>query len=444
MKRLTAAAVALSLMNGTADAAQKVTEFRLENGLQVVVIEDHRAPAVSQLLWYRTGGSDGPPGKSGIAHFVEHLMFKGTEKFPPGVFRDVVQELGGSDNAFTGRDFTAYVQRIAADRLGTIMEMEADRMHGIIISDEDIETERRVVLEERNQRTDTNPGSLFREQSSASLYLNHPYGVPVIGWKHEIEALNRDDIFGFYRRHYAPNNAILVLAGDVTVDEARVLAERYYGPLPANPEIEARQRPQEPPHLAGRRLVFEDERISLRQVFRTYLAPERNPGDQRQAAALEMLETVLSGDGLSSFLKQKLEVEEQIAIHSDAFYSGATLDRSEFGLIVLPAEDVSLEEAEAALDRTLAAFLESEIEEEQLRRIRKAARAGWIYEQDSVHGLAFRYGRELMAGLTLQDIAEWPELIQSVSAEEILQAAREVFLPERSVTGWLRSPEGES
>ncbi len=427
-----------------AAAAQKVSEFWLENGLQVVVIEDHRAPAVSQLLWYRAGGSDGPPGKSGIAHFVEHLMFEGTENVPPGEFRRTVQELGGSDNAFTSLDYTAYVQRIASDRLDRVMELEADRMRGLVMTDEAIETERMIVLEERSERTDSNPGSLFREQRSAALYLNHPYSIPVIGWRHEIENLSREDIFNFYRRFYAPNNATLIIAGDVQPEEALRLAKEHYGPIAAEPQLQVRARPEEPPHLAARRLVFKDERVAQPYMIRTYLAQERDPGDQRTAAALVMLESILSGDGINSYLKRRLEVEDKVSIYSDAFYTATSLDTTSFGMVVLPAEDVSLQETETALDEALAGFFEEGIDEEQLARLKKSARAAWIYEQDNVRDVAFRYGRALTAGLTIDDIAEWPDILQSVTPEEIMAAAAEVFKIEWSVTGWLMSKEEET
>ena len=252
---------------------QEITSFSLENGMDVVVIEDHRAPVAIQMVWYRVGAADEPAGQSGIAHFLEHLMFRGTERYGLGEFQRTVQSLGGSENGFTSRDYTGYYQRVAADRLETVMELEADRMTGLLMTPEDVDVERQVVLEERNERTDSNPHALFSEQRNAALFLNHPYGIPVIGWRHEIAELDREELFEFYRRHYVPNNATLVIAGDVDPDEVRVLAERHYGGLEPNPDPAVRSRPQEPPHLAPRRLSSTDPRVAQPYLVRLYLAP---------------------------------------------------------------------------------------------------------------------------------------------------------------------------
>ncbi|NJM83889.1 MAG: insulinase family protein, partial [Tabrizicola sp.] len=230
-------------------ADETVTNFQLENGLDVVVIEDHRAPVVVNMIWYRVGAADEPAGHSGIAHFLEHLMFKGTDKVAPGAFSATVEAQGGDDNAFTSWDYTAYFQRVAADRLDLMMEMEADRMRNLRLLEEDVLTERQVILEERSQRTDSSPGSLLSEQMRAAQYLSSPYGVPIIGWRHEMAQLSREDALEYYERFYAPNNAILIVAGDVDPEEVRKLAEAHYGPLAPSAGISPRLRPQEPPQL---------------------------------------------------------------------------------------------------------------------------------------------------------------------------------------------------
>lgn len=227
-------------------AKDDVSHFTLDNGLEIVVIEDHRAPVVVHMLWYRAGAADEQPGVSGVAHFLEHLLFKETENFEAGALSRVVAENGGSDNAFTSQDYTAYFQRVAADRLGLMMEMESDRVRNLILSEDDIATERDVILEERAQRTDSEPGALFREQINAAAFLNHPYGIPVIGWRHEMENLSREDAAAFYERFYAPNNAILVVAGDVAPEEVLELAKTHYGPLAPTPDMGERARVQEP------------------------------------------------------------------------------------------------------------------------------------------------------------------------------------------------------
>ena len=425
-------------------SAQKITEYMLINGLQLVVIEDHRTPAVLQMLWYRVGGSDGPPGKSGLAHYVEHLMFKGTERFGPKVYTRTVENLGGYDNAFTSYDYTAYIQRIAADHLETIMELEADRMTGLLLSEEDIETERSVVLEERSLRTDTNPSALLNEQMNAALYLNHPYSLPVIGWRHEIEQLSREDIFDFYHHHYAPNNAVLIIAGDVDPAEVFRLANKHYGKIPRKSDIFPRSRPADPPHIASRRLVFKDERVANPYLLRNYLATERNPGSQRKAASLVLLAALLANDGVNSYLKRKLETEQKIALYTDAYYSSTTLDKRSFGVIVMPTDPTKMQEAEVALDEAIEEFLKDGVDAGQLDRIKKAVHAEWIYEQDSVQSVAQRIGQELIVGLTLKDIAEWPDILQSITPTEILDTATELFQLKNSVTGWVVKEEAQS
>ena len=218
---------------------EAVTHFTLDNGMEVVVIEDHRSPSVQQMVWYRAGSADEPKGSSGVAHFLEHLLFKATDKMASGEFSATVAKNGGRDNAFTSYDYTAYFQRVAADRLELMMQMEADRMKNIRLTPDNIATERDVIIEERNQRTENDPGALFQEQMNAAQYLNHRYGTPVIGWMHEMHALDLEDALGFYELYYSPNNAILVVSGDVAPKEVHRLAEQYYGVIPANPDLPA-------------------------------------------------------------------------------------------------------------------------------------------------------------------------------------------------------------
>ena len=419
-----------------ADAREAVTSFSLENGMQVVVVEDHRAPVLQHMVWYRAGSADEPVGSSGVAHFLEHLLFKGTDTMAPGELSATVAANGGRDNAFTSYDYTAYFQRVAADRLDLMMKMEADRMVNLRLSEGDIETERNVILEERNQRTENNPRALFSEQMNAVQYHNHRYGVPVIGWKHEMETLDMQDALSFYGTYYAPNNAILVVSGDVDPDEVRRLAETRYGAIPANPDLPERLRSQEPPQTAARRLVYSDPRVAQPYVSRSYLAPERDPAAQESAAALFLLSEILGG-GQTSFLAERLQFDEQIAVYSGAFYSGMSRDDTTFDLVVVPAEGVTMEQAEDALDATLRAFLERGIDPEQLDRIKLQLRAAQVYERDDVAGIANRYGRALAIGLTVEDVQAWPDLLQAVTEADIMAAARAVLRPQSSGTGWL-------
>jgi len=420
--------------------AVEVTDFTLDNGLQVVVLEDKRAPVVVHMLWYRAGAADEPPGGSGVAHFLEHLLFKATEELESGEFSEIVTQNGGSDNAFTSQDATAYFQRVASDRLELMMQMEADRMRNIRLIEEDILTERNVILEERAQRTDSNPNALFSEQRTGALYLNHPYGIPVIGWRHEMEKLGMDDVMGFYETFYAPNNAILIVAGDADPDEVRVLAEKHYGPLEPTPGLGPRERPSEPPQLAERRLLFEDPRISDPYVARSYLAPERNPGDQEQAAALVLLSELLNGNEFTAVLPRKLVFEEQKALYTWAFYDAVSYDASTFGMGIVPAPGVTLEEAEAALDEALAEFIEEGVDVAQFERVKFQLNAARVYAEDSVEGLARRYGNALTSGLTIEDVEAWPDILQAVTPDQVIEAAKLVLNSNNSVTGWARAP----
>ncbi|MFP7672109.1 M16 family metallopeptidase [Marivita sp. S0852] len=418
----------------------QVSTFQLENGMDIVVIEDHRAPAVVHMLWYRAGSADEKPGVSGVAHFLEHLLFKGTEKLAPGEFSEIVKANGGTDNAFTSFDYTAYFQRVAADRLGLMMEMEADRMKNIQLDGEDILTERDVIIEERNQRVENDPGALFREQRMAAQYLNHAYGRPIIGWRHEMVTLDLDAALAFYDQFYSPNNAVLVVAGDVLPDEVLALAQEHYGPIPRNDDLPERVRPSEPPQMAERRITFSDPRVAQPYVMRTYLAPERDPGDQHKAAALTLLAELLGGSQ-TSVLPQTLQFEDQTSVYAAAFYSGLQLDDTTFGVINVPADGVSLEEAEADMDRVIAEFLEEGVDPDQLERIKFQLRASQVYALDSSNALARRYGAALTSGLTVEDVHAWPDILQSITPDDIMAAANDVFNRDNAVTGFLRSAE---
>jgi len=418
-------------------SAEIVTSFNLENGMQVVVIEDHRAPVVTHMVWYRVGSADEQAGKSGIAHFLEHLMFKGTETMAPGEFSEIVSANGGQENAFTSYDYTGYYQKVSADRLPLMMQIEADRMQNLILSEEEVLPERDVVIEERNSRTESSPSALLREQSSALQYFNHRYGIPVIGWKHEIAQLTQQDALDFYAKYYAPNNAILIVAGDTTPDEVRALAQKYYGKRTPSLNLPERKRTQEPPHLAPLRIEMKDARVSQPTLVRTYLAENRKSGAQKEAAALEMLAQLLGGSGITSYLGQELQLKQKVALNISAFYDGVSLDQDTFGLYVLPAPTATPEQVEAALDAALQTFLDSEIDQAHLTRLKTQAKAGQIYARDSLSGLARRYGTGLTSGLTIEDIQAWPDVLQSVTADDVKAAARKVLNPNNSVTSWL-------
>jgi zinc protease len=430
------AAMILTCLALTA-TAEDVTTYTLDNGMDVVVIEDRRAPVVVHMVWYKVGSADEPEGQSGVAHFLEHLMFKGTDMLAPGEFSQVVAANGGSDNAFTSFDYTGYFQRVAADRLDLMMQMEANRMTNLALTPEDISTERRVVLEERAQVTDSNPGALAREQLMAAQYQNHRYGVPIIGWQHEVAQLDMPELTAFYERHYAPNNAVLVVAGDVDPQDVLALAREYYGPIPANADLPARARPSEPPQRAERRITYVDPRVSQPYLVRSYLAPQRQSGAQDDAAALVYLAELLGGSPFTSELGRALQFDTQTAIYTNASYGGMSLDATTFSFVVLPSEDVSLPDAEAAMDDVITAFMNNDIDSARMEAIRTQLRASEIYALDDAQGLARRYGTALTTGLTVADVQAWPDILQSVTPEQIKDVAARVFDRNSAVTGWI-------
>lgn len=416
--------------------------FTLDNGMEVVVIPDHRAPVVHHMVWYRVGAADEEPGKSGLAHLTEHLMFKGTPDVPAGDFSRIVRRQGGSDNAFTSRDYTGYFQTIARDRLPMVMEMEADRMANLSYGDEHFLPERMVVLEERSSRVDNDPQSLLSEQMAALQYLNHPYGRPVIGWRHEIEELTLEDAMAFYRRHYVPNNAILVVAGDITAEELRPLTEATYGRIEPG-AVPARVWPQEPPQIAPRRVVLTDARVQRPLFMRSYLAPTVTAGDSHHAVPLSFLSEILGG-GSSGRLYDRLVREEGIAVFAGAGYSSGARDQTGFMVYAGPAQDIGLATVEAAVDAEIVRIREEGVTEEELERARTVLLAEAVYARDGLGRAARIFGQGLSAGQTIEQIEAWPDQVRAVTAADVQAAAAAVLLPERSVTGLLQASEPQS
>jgi zinc protease len=409
--------------------------FTLDNGMEVVVIPNRRAPVVSHQVWYRVGSADSPPGKSGLAHFVEHLMFKGTEEVPAGEFSRLVRRHGGNDNAFTGHDFTAYHQTIAREHLELVMELEADRMTNLVFPPEEVETELLVVLEERRQVVDNRPGSVFGEQLAATQYLHHPYRLPVIGWQHEIESYTREDVVAFYETWYAPNNAVLIVTGDVDAEELRPLAERHYGGIEVRP-VPERARPLEPPPAAERRVVVRDPRAGEPSLARSWLAPSRTTDEGDLSYALEVLADLL-GRGSTSRLYRSLVVEQGLATSASAFYGGGGLDGTTFRVFTSPRQEVAVEALEAALHEELRRLQEEGVGEEEVERSIQRMRAEVVYAIDSLGAAARIFGMALTTGRSVEDVEAWPERIGAVTAADVLAAARQVLRPEGAVTGIL-------
>ncbi|MES2195593.1 MAG: pitrilysin family protein [Pseudomonadota bacterium] len=434
---LTLAFPASSVRAQTTVTSERPATFTLANGLQVVVIPDHRTPVVTHMLWYKVGSADETPGKSGLAHFLEHLMFKGTDKHPAGEFSKTVLRIGGNENAFTSTDYTGYFQRVPREQLAKMMEFEADRMTGLVLKDENVLPERDVVLEEFNMRVANNPDARLTEQIMAALYLNHPYGRPVIGWRQEIEKLDREDALAFYKRFYAPNNAILVIAGDVEPKDIRAMVERTYGGIPAQPAISAhRVRPQEPVPAAPRTVTLSDPRVEQTSVRRYYLVPSANTAAAGESQALDVL-AQLMGSGSNSYLYRALVIDKQLAVSAGAGYQGTSLDPTQFVISVSPKPGVEFSQIEQVIDGVIADVGRNPARSEDLERVKTQLIAEAIYAQDNQATLARWYGGALTSGLSIDDIRSWPDRIRAVTAEQVREAAQKWLDKKRSVTGYL-------
>jgi zinc protease len=418
-------------------ASQPPITFTLANGLAVVIVPDHRTPVVTQMIWYKVGSADETPGKSGLAHFLEHLMFKGTAKYPTGEFSQTVLRVGGEENAFTNFDYTGYYQRVPRDQLATMMAFEADRMTGLVLKDENVLPERDVVLEEYNMRVANNPDARLTEQIMAALYLNHPYGRPVIGWRHEIEKLTREDALAFYKRFYAPNNATLVIAGDVDAQKIRPEIEKTFGQVPPQPAIpSARIRPQEPLPVAPRTVTLADTRVEQPMLRRYYLVPSVTTAAAGESPALDVLAQLI-GDGSNAYLYRALVVDKQLAVSTNATYQGTALDPGQFWIAVAPKPGADFPEVEQAIDAVIANVIKNPIPAEDLERVKTQLIAQAVYAQDSQTTLARWYGAGTTVGLSVEDVRNWPDRIRAVTAAQVQDVARKWLVKTRSVTGYL-------
>ena len=409
--------------------------FTLSNGMQVVVVTNRRSPIVSHMVWYKVGAADEKHGKSGIAHFLEHLMFKATKTLPSGEFSRIVAREGGRENAFTSFDYTGYFQNVERGRLEIVMRLEADRMSNLLLTDAEVDPERDVILEERRSSIDNRPGARLREQMGAATFVNHPYGRPVIGWMHEMRALTRADAEEWYATYYAPNNAALIVAGDIDAAELKPLAEKYYGAIKPK-ALPPRVRPQEPPPQAARRVQLKDRQVSQPWLGRSYLAPSYRGGETRHAYALQVLSEILGG-GTQSRLYREVVLDKNVATGADASYSAFALDMTTFDISASPRSGVELSALEAAIDATIAKLLEGGVSEQEVEDAKARMRASAIFARDSLQGGARIFGIALTTGMEVADVEEWPRRIAAVTPAQVMAAARAVLRAERSVTGEL-------
>lgn len=433
--------VALPVVSASAaDGVFNPETFMLNNGMRVVVVPNHRVPVVTHMVWYKAGSADEAPGRTGAAHLLEHLMFKGTKSLPSGEFSKIVARNGGTENAFTSLDYTGYFQTVAVDRLETMMAMEADRMTNLVLDQKEVDTERMVVLEERRQRTDNNPAAILREHVNAAMYLNYPYRRPIIGWEHEIQKLTIDDLKNFYSRWYTPGNAILVVAGDMTAEKLRPMAERTYGKIPPGGAV-FRDRPSEPAHWASRRVELKDQRVSQPTWSRSYLAPSqvtavRDGAGTEYAIALEVLAEIV-GHGSSSPLYRSMVIDKKMAVTAAVNYSPDSLGPARFTFYALPRPGVSIADIETAMEAEIAKIIDQGVSADQLARAKTRLLADAVYARDSLSTGAHILGAALASGKSIEDVESWPHRIDAVTVEAVNAATRAVFDDRPSVTAVL-------
>jgi zinc protease len=417
--------------------------FTLDNGMQVILIENHRTPAVTHMVWYKVGAMDEPLAKSGLAHFLEHLMFKGTDSIAEGEFSKIIARHGGQDNAFTSWDFTAYYQKIAASQLPMVMAMEADRMQNLKLSEKAFRTEKQVILEERRSVVENNPSRLFGEQLNATLFLNHPYRLPIIGWTHEIEALGYHDVLEFYKRYYTPNNAILVVTGDVTEAQLRTLARETYGKIPSRPVTRAPQL-AEPALATRRRVEMTSRKVQVPLWKLAFVAPGVSNAPESRVLALQVAAQVLGGSEASR-LYRELVVEKQLATNIAVSYDSDRRGPAVFDVAVVPVDDTpaTLDRIAETVTAALHRLTREPVSAAELSRAKANLQAAAVYANDSLMQPAMVMGQTAVIGQSLDSAEYWPERIGRVSAADIQQAAAALFDLNAAVTGLLLPEKSE-
>ncbi|RUV68526.1 MAG: insulinase family protein [Mesorhizobium sp.] len=414
----------------------KVTNFLLDNGMEVVVIPDHRAPIVTHMVWYKIGSADEPPGKSGIAHFFEHLMFKATTNHAAGAFDRAVSAIGGSNNAFTSYDYTAFYETVVPQALEQMMDFEADRMRNLILNDNVIATERDVILEERRSRIDSNPQAVLGEEVDATLWQNQPYRIPVIGWMQEMEKLNRADAKAFYDKYYTPNNAVLVVAGDVDPEVVKALAEKTYGKIARGPDLPPRIRPVEPEQNTRRTVTLTDARVSVPNFSTQWVVPSYHTAKPGEAEALDLLAEILGG-GSRSRLHQQLVVKQGIAAEAGAFFQGTMLDATNFTVYGAPRGDAKLADVQAAVEAEVARIAKDGVTSGELEKAKDRFVRSMIFARDKQDSMANIYGATLATGGSVRDVEEWAGRIRKVTADEVRDVAARYLNLNHSTSGYL-------
>lgn len=430
--------------NHTINRSQKLSNFKLKspeiytlnNGLRVMVYVDKRVPVVAHSVWYRVGAADEDTGESGLAHFFEHLMFKGTEAYPDGHFSKYIAQLGGEDNAYTTNDYTVYYQNIASEHLPTVMSMEADRMVNLKVGGEAFYKERDVILEERSMRIDNEPVSLLSEQMSAMLFRNHPYGSPTIGWRHEMQQLTPKSAMAFYKKYYAPNNAIVTVVGDVNPDDVLKIAQKTYGKVPKNHDIVHTPRPIEPPQNVLRTVTLSHENVTLPQML--YYAQGYNGTHQvRKLYALAVGVNALTGSS-ESYLYHKLVKQDKIALSVSGGVSLETIDYATAMFHATATKTTPLDILQDKFYMALSDAIDKKRIDKQIGYSRQSIIVDFIRNADSRGNIARFLGAGMMRGYKIQDMTEFAKTISSLSDKEIYDALHETFTPENRVIGYLK------
>ena len=393
---------------------------RLDNGMDVVVIPNTRAPVVHHMVWYKVGSAQEDAGTSGSAHFLEHLLFRGTDKIPDGEFSKIIRGLGGESNAFTSYDYTGYYETVAKEHLARVMGMEADRMRGLTLSDEAVLRERDVVLEERRQRTDNNPTARFFEQMRARLFPDHPYGIPVIGWMDELSGLQKDNALKFYNHYYHPNNAVLVVAGDIAFDDVVKLAQDTYGKIPASQTDLSFTFPTLSSFDDLQTYSYSDPQVSEPLLLIGTRAPSYKQ-DPKMSLALQVIEEAVSG-GPTTPLYNTLVIEQKKAISASLSYSASAADTASLWISVVPVEGETLDALTIAVQDFLADLLQTSLSEEEITNAKTRLKREAIFARDSLRTAPMVIGRALSVGETLQSVETWPEQINAVTQDDIKDA----------------------
>ncbi len=437
---LLAVAAVLLLLAGRPAQAQVFApeQHTLDNGMQVVVLPMPAMPAVHHMVWYRVGAADEDPGQTGVAHLLEHLMFKGTARHPGETFSRTVEGLGGENNAFTGRDFTAYYQTVPPDALETVMALEADRMNNLTLTPEEVLTERDVVLEERRSRVDNKPAALLNERADAAFYRVYPYRNPIIGWPAQVAALTEVEVSNYYQKWYSPNNAILVVAGPVTGDRVLELARTYYAPLESE-AVPERLRPAEPRHLTANTVTLRHPQVGQPQWYRKWAAPSYGTTEPLNAEALEVLAGIL-GETTNSRLYRTLVVEDQLAVSAGAYYRPQAMGPAAFTVYATPREGVSLDQIEAAVTALIAEVVAEGVTVDEVTRTRDRLLAQAAYARDSLTHGPYLVGEVLAMDLPVSLVEEWPERMVQITPSDVTDAARRVLDTDAHLTARLMRP----